>query len=164
VCAYCALLATPFASRTVARVLEHPIHTTLTQLTYDAAGRHVNVAVRAFADDFGTAMARRLHAAAPPDDQAYDAASYAYITAVLALADRGGRALPFEWCGSRRSGGVVWLCLRAQAPQGLGGIRVMNRCLFELFDDQINIVQAQYGDRRITLLFTKDDAARVLPP
>jgi hypothetical protein len=158
------LLGAPLAPRPVERVLEHPIHTTLTQLTYDSAGRRVNVAVRAFADDFGTAVARRLHATAPSDDQAFDAASYAYVTAVLALADRGGRALPLEWCGARRSGGVVWLCLRAPAPKGLGGIRVANRCLFELFDDQINIVQAQYGERRYTLLLTKDDATGVLPP
>jgi hypothetical protein len=41
----------------------------------------------------------------------------------------------------------------------------VNRCLSELFDDQIEMVQAQYGGRRYTLLFTKkDDAASVLPP
>jgi hypothetical protein len=67
------------------------------------------------------------------------------------------------WCGIRRTGDLLWLCLRAPAAQGLSGLRVRVALLFDRYADQINIVQATYGGRRVALLFTSGDEAKPLP-
>lgn len=135
-----------------AAVAVHPLHTTLTQLSYAAADRTVVVSVRAFADDF-RAVAGDVS----------DSAAFGYLTTVLTLSDPAGRTLPLAWCGARRTGDLLWLCLHAPAPRGLAGLRVDARLLFDRFEDQINIVQASYGGRQVSLLFVRGDHPKPLP-
>src|SRR5438093_9650795 len=99
-----------------AAVAVHPLHTTLTQLSYAAADRTVVVSVRAFADDF-RAVAGDVS----------DSAAFGYLTTVLTLSDPAGRTLPLAWCGARRTGDLLWLCLHAPA-RGLAGLRVTPDC------------------------------------
>lgn len=131
----------------------HPLHTTFTELSYSSVDRTVEVSVRAFADDFRAAVGH---------DTA-DAAAFAYFAKVLTINDPEGRALPLSWCGARRTGDLVWLCLRAHGARGLSGVRVRAGMLFDLYRDQINIIQASYDGRRVSLLFTNGDDTKPLP-
>jgi hypothetical protein len=150
-CLFATLLGWP---RTVAEA--HPIHTTLTQLAYDRGARSVTISVRVFADDFGTAIQRHSGGRG-----SFDQAALAYARRTLTLSPGGKKALPLSWCGARQQGIVVWLCLRAPA-RGLEGLVVHNRMHFELFDDQVNIVQATVDGRRRSLLFTRGDRPKRL--
>ena len=134
----------------------HPIHSTLTEITHDPAARTLDVSVRVFADDFGTALQRR---GGPP--RSWEAAAFAYAATHFTLL-AGRRALPFTWCGVRRQGIVMWLCLRAPAPRAAGKLTVHNRMHFELFEDQVNVVQATLGGRRHSVLFTRGDGPKAL--
>jgi hypothetical protein len=134
----------------------HPIHSSLTEIRHDAAARTLNVSVRVFADDFGVALQRR---GGPP--RSWEAAAFAYAATHFILAE-GRRVLPFTWCGARRQGIVVWLCLRAPAPAATGRLVVHNRIHFELFEDQVNVVQATLGGRRQSVLFTRGDGPKPL--
>lgn len=140
----------------------HPLHTTLTVMTHVPAERAVVLSIRVFADDFGTAVARhagRAPAHGPPTDER----TFRYLQSVVTLADRSGRGVPLQWCGLRRTGDLLWLCLKAPAPAGIAGLRMRSGLLFELFDDQVNIVQATYEGRRSSLLFTRGDREKALP-
>jgi hypothetical protein len=130
----------------------HPLHTTLTELSFNAAERTVQVSVRTFADDFRTAAG-----------DVSDSAAFAYLRSALVLSDRDGRVLPLAWCGLRRTTDLLWLCLHAPAPRGLAGVQVRAGLLFDLYRDQINIVQARYGGRQTSFLFSRGDPAKVLP-
>ena len=139
----------------------HPLHTTLTQLSYDASARVLNVSVRVFADDFGSAVmgrAGRTADVAPPDS-----AMQRYVSGRLVLHGPRGEAIPLRWCGKRREGEVMFLCLRATAQPSPAGARMRNALLTEVFADQVNIVQASYGGARRTLLFTPRDGTKPLP-
>ena len=131
----------------------HPLHTTLTQLAYRDADHMVEATVRVFADDFRAALKTDVS----------DSAAVAYLRSTFTLADRTGRPLAIVWCGLRRTGDLLWLCLRAPAAQGLSGLRVRVALLFDRYADQINIVQASYAGRRAALLFTTGDAPKPLP-
>src|SRR2546422_10038296 len=131
----------------------HPLHTTLTRLAYHDADRSVEVTVRVFADDFRAMLARDVT----------DSAAAAYLRSAFTLTDRAGRPLAVVWCGMKRTGDLLWLCLRAPAPGGLSGLRVHARLLFDRYADQINIVQARYGARRVSLLFSRGDLPQPLP-
>lgn len=141
----------------------HPLHTSLTQLTYRAADRAVEISIRAFAEDFHAAVARRPGPQSVQAGEMSDSAAFSYVAAAITLLDRDGRSLPLKWCGLKRIGDLVWLCLEASVPGGLGGLQVSNRVFFDLFADQINIVQASYAGRRESLLFTQGDHAKRLP-
>jgi hypothetical protein len=139
----------------------HPLHTTLTRLSYDASTRVLSVSVRVFADDFGAAVMGRAGAAgaaAPPDS-----AMRRYVAGRFALVSARGTSVPLGWCGMRRDGEALFLCLRAMDQPTPSGARMRNALLAELFADQVNIVQASYGGTTRTMLFTPRDPTKLLP-
>jgi hypothetical protein len=140
----------------------HPIHSTLAEISFDAAAHVATVRVRAFADDFGTAIARwrRLHPRArgtPPDSISLD-----YLAHMVSLESAPSEFSKLEWCGVQQTGAVLWLCLRGHLDHGLEGVRVADRVLNDLFDDEINIVQIENAGRKTSAVFTRKDVAKVL--
>lgn len=129
----------------------HPLHTTLTQLAWRPSDRSVELTIRAFAEDFQAVAGDT------------DSSMAAYLRSAVTLTDRAGHSIPLNWCGVRRTDDVLWLCVRAAAPDGPRGVRLQVRVLFERFGDQINIVQAAYAGRRESLLFVPGDGPRALP-
>ncbi len=148
----------------------HPLHTTLAELSYDPATRVLQVSLRVFTDDFTNAVARRAGerageragvrtvGALPPDS-----AMFRYVAERFAIAAPGAGPLALRWCGVRRSGDVLLLCLRATAVPALAGARVRSALLNESFADQVNLVQATYDGRRQMLLFTPRTGVKPLP-
>jgi len=146
------------------RVLDaHPIHTTLAQLAYDGKSRSVVVSLRVFADDFAIAVGRHSGVAPATDHSVPARAAHEYVRSALSLADARGRPLALEWRGSKRSGEVVWLYLRAPSASAPRGMRVLSALLFEVHTDQVNIVQSTVSGKSTSALFTLGDRARALP-
>ena len=139
----------------------HPLHTTLAELSYDRATRVLNVSLRVFTTDFTAAVARRAGVpgagALPPDS-----AMFRYVAERFAVAAPGAGPAALRWCGVRRSGEVLLLCLRATGVPALAGARVRSALLNESFTDQVNLVQASDGGRRQMLLFTSRDRVKAL--
>ena len=142
--------------------VRHPLHTTLTEISVGTGGT-VQVSIRVFADDFAAAVARHTRTAGASDYTVADSLAYRYASSAFSLGDRSGKPLALEWCGSKRVGDLVWLCLRSVVPVRLSGLEVHNRMHAELYDDQINIVQALYGGQRQSMLFAKGSGAKRLP-
>ena len=155
-CALCvaALAASP-------RLAEaHPLHTTLVQLTYDERAHVLEGSIRVFAGDFAAAVAKHGGAKTPDDDRVTDAAAFAYVSSTLRFTDAAHRPVALQWCGSRRAGDVLWLCVRAASSAPPTALELSDQMLCELFDDQINIVQAVSGEKHASMLFTKGDGAK----
>ena len=138
----------------------HPLHTTLVQLTYDERVRVLESTIRVFAGDFAAAVAKHRGAATPNDDRVSDADAWAYVSSTFRVTDAGGRAVALVWCGSRREGDVVWLCVRASNVAPPNTLKLSDQMLCELFEDQINIVQSAAGSKHTSMLFTKGDGAK----
>lgn len=134
---------------TAALVLWHPIHSSSATLVVDSGSRTVSIVLKAFADDF------------PPG--AEPAAVERYLAARFRIADRAGAPVPLRVTGVRTDGVVISTTLIASAPHGLSGYRIWHGVLAERFPDQVNIVQARYGGRSASLLFTASDSAKQLP-
>ena len=107
----------------------------------------MSIQVRVFVDDFGS---RRCPLAGR--SAAADSAMARYLRGTFALADRTGRPVRLAWAGAEPAGDVILLRLRGEVPGGLAGARVTSLVLCERFEDQVNVVRAEYAGRT-------DDAA-----
>lgn len=134
----------------------HPMHTSVTEISYDAASRTAVIRIRVFADDLAAAVSSDSGSPA-------DSAISRLVRASFTLADRSGRSLPIQWVGAERLGDVVLLRLRAKAPEGLVRAMVLNALFADRFADQVNIVRASYEGHAATLLFTRGAPAKALP-
>ena len=135
----------------------HPMHTTVTEVVQEDASGRVSIQVRVYVDDLQTAVPL------PAGTAAADSATARYLRATFALADHEGRPVRLAWAGAERTGDVILLRLRGEVPGGLAGARVMSLVLCERFEDQVNVVRAEYAARTTTLLFTRGETAKVLP-
>ncbi|MEJ7759124.1 MAG: DUF6702 family protein [Gemmatimonadaceae bacterium] len=149
------------------RVSAHPIHTSLAEVVHEASSRTVRISLRVFVDDYTTASLAHVRwlASRRPPRTAPDGQSpfVTYAQAAFRVTDATGRRIPLTSCGGRRNGDLMWLCLKGSAPRGLSGLSITSHVLFDMYRDQINIVQAAYGGRKTSLLFTRGDGARKLP-
>ena len=138
----------------------HPLHTTLTTVTWDGDRHELAVAVRTFTQDLVDAVA---NAPGSPTTTGSVLASAAcrYAAAALSVRDAAGTALPVARCVTEHAADVTWirLAVPVQRPQGL---RLRNALLFERFPDQINIVQANVAGATRTILFTTGDGPKSL--
>lgn len=146
------------------RAEAHPLHTSLAEVVYDATTGAVQLSLRVFVDDYTRASIafQQKHPSVTPASAAKTQSPLvAYALASLVLSDSRGRRVSFASCGGKRVGDLMWLCFRGQSAPG-GGLHVMSQVLFDNFKDQINIVQASSGDRRVNLLFTPGETAKAL--
>ena len=140
----------------------HPLHTTMTEIVDNPARGTVRATVRVFMDDLSTVIGKRTHGrVTPASGAAWDAASQTYMKSVFSLSDKDGHTLPLQSCGVKRTADLLWFCLEAARPD-VASIRVSANVLCDLYDDQINVVQATVGGARKSLLFTKGDKAKPL--
>lgn len=140
----------------------HPLHTTITEIVEDGAHGTVRATVRVFMDDLATMVKKTTNGRVSPASAAeWDLASQAYIRSAFGLRDKSGRDLPLKSCGVRRTGDLFWYCFEAAVPAA-ALLQVHANVLCDLYDDQVNVVQATVGGSRHSLLFTKGDKFKPL--
>ena len=132
----------------------HPMHTSVTEVVQEDARGDVSIQMRVYVDDLRAAVSLPADA---------DSAIARYLRGTFALADRTGRPVRLTWTGAEPAGDVILLRLRGEVPGGLAGARVTSLVLCERFEDQVNVVRAEYAGRITTLLFTRGETAKALP-
>ena len=140
----------------------HPMHTAVTEVVQEDAGGRTSIQVRVYVDDLQAAVSLPAIPAGT-DSAAIDSMMARYLRATFALADRTGRPVRLAWVGAEQAGDVILLRLRGEVPGGLAGARVTSLVLCERFEDQVNVVRAEYAGRTTTLLFTRGETAKALP-
>jgi len=151
-----AVVAALLVGATPALSWSHPLHTTLADVSIDGDGM-LRVTLRAFADDFSAAVARHAGKPRPADFTVADADVASYVAATVVLQDASGKPVPLVWLGTRRTGDLMWVTVRAPSVRSLKGVRAAYSTLFDAFRDQVNILQANDNGRRHTVLFTASD-------
>lgn len=141
-------------------VYAHPLHTTLTGITFDHQRHTARAVLRVFMDDFGRAVAQHAHVRSPLDVTNGDALRY--VAASFAISGPDSKPLPLSPCGMKRTGDLMWLCVEAVTPLGPDQLTVRDHVLCDLFDDQVNIVQVSLGADKRTILFTPGDGFKSL--
>ena len=131
-------------------ILAHPLHTSMTQISFDAARRNVNVSIRAFADDLSTAA------------KASRSSLAGYAARTFKLTDSRGVAVRLTPCGEKRVGDLVWLCFSGRLDTNADDLRVSSAILFDTYKDQVNVVMLMASKGARNFLFTPGDSPKKL--
>ncbi|MEO8575666.1 MAG: DUF6702 family protein [Gemmatimonadales bacterium] len=151
------LLAAPSAADA------HPLHTSFASIAHDKTTRTLVISLRVFMDDYSRASIQ--YRARPSSANASTQGQSPLISYALAnfhVSDDAGRPLALVSCGGNRSGDLLLLCFKVAMSSPPKSLRVSNTILFEVFKDQINVVQATLGPRKSSALFSPGDGSKQL--
>ncbi len=139
----------------------HRYHTSVTRLEYNAQDHLVEITVQTFADDIEAALKRSGAGNVRLESKKSNELVLDYLRKVFEIRS-GESSLELEWIGMELKGYSVWVYLQAKAPNGLSKTSVRNNLLFEVFPDQVNIVNVIGDGKRASLVFKRGDAVKEL--
>jgi hypothetical protein len=141
----------------------HKYHTSVTRLEYNPKERAAEITIQTFTDDLKDILTKRagknvrLDGGNDADRLAFD-----YLRGAFELKN-GGAKIELQWVGMEVKGETVWLYVLAKMPEGLSKTSLRNAFLFDLFDDQVNIVNVLHGSKKSSLVFKHGEGERQIP-
>lgn len=162
-----AIICVHLCSSVVAAAL-HKFHVSVTQLEFNEKEQAVEITLRVFTDDLENALSQhaqrpiKIDPATANGDKRLVAAILAYLRASFELQSKGRRPVKFSWVGLEEQTNMCWLYIAGKLPGGLEGAHLRNKLFCELFDDQVNIVNAKIQNKQIGLMFEPKDDFRTL--
>lgn len=157
-----AALAMVAASITPRVAEAHPLHTTFVELTFAPQTATITATVKVFADDF-LRRASRGTTVKPNDDAALQRLTQSYLAQTFQLNASSGELVPLRFCGWKRSADLIFICMSGQSKRGIAGLKIRDAILADVFTDQVNVFQAEYGGQRHSLLFLGGAGTKQLP-
>jgi hypothetical protein len=163
-------LALPAAAAAVAlaaslchtpRAEAHKFHTSFTEASYNAEAGTLEVTLRTFPNDLESAVRRRAPATSSPAkdrQKEFEGRVAAYVAETFQLRTAAGDPVKISWVGMDAGVDSAFLYFEARLPSGPGGVQLRNRFLFDLFDDQINLVNLKTKGERTALRFERGKA------
>jgi hypothetical protein len=146
----------------------HKIHVSVTTLEFSQPRQTVEIVIRGFSDDLENALSRRAERAVKIDpatagkDRKVVELVMAYLRSNFELKNKAGRPVTLSWNGIEGQPDMFWIFVRGRAPGGLEGAQLRNKIFCELFDDQVNIVNAKHQGKQIGLMFEAKDDFKIL--
>ncbi len=137
----------------------HPIHMSFTEIRITSS-KSLELSVRVFTDDFSIAAARHSGTRLGADSVIDERSGVAYLLSKIHVSGKSGPPVRLVPCGVARTSDMLRYCFRAVMPSGT--IRVANRVMNEMFDDQVNVVQSITGKKRASRMFVRGDGWKSL--
>lgn len=145
------------------QVCAHKFHASFARMNYNNQDQSLEITLRLFADDLENILSKRAGRHIRIDKTA-DAAqlTLAYLQESFELRGRDGRAKRLRWIGMEPEVDTVWIYIEAKVREDVAELSVRNRILFDLFDDQINLLHARYNGKAADLMFKPGDKFKAL--
>ncbi|HJR06316.1 MAG TPA: DUF6702 family protein [Pyrinomonadaceae bacterium] len=143
----------------------HKFHTSFTEADYNARERSLEITLRTFPDDLENILSRR-NGKTVRLDQKKEAEPLlaAYLQETFQLKNARGEAIKLSWVGMDAGVDSAWLYFEARMPDGFAGATLRNQFMFDLYDDQINLVNVKQDERKRALTFKNGDNFQTLAP
>ena len=146
----------------------HKVHVSVTNLEFEQPKQMVDIVIRVFTDDLENALSRRakqavkIEPATADKDRQFIESVMAYLRSSFELKNKAGRPVILSWEGiegqSEGQADMIWIFVKGRMPGGFESAQIRNKIFCELFEDQVNIVNAKHQGKRIGMMFeSKDD-------
>lgn len=135
----------------------HPFHVSTTEIQHNAAEKTLEISCRIFTDDFEDAL-RKVYKAkadfsAPAMKTAMDELVKKYIPTHLQLSI-DGKAAAIKVLGWEKESEAVFVYMEVDNVPSVKKAEVVNTVLFDLFDDQMNLIHFFVNGNRKSMKLT----------
>ena len=134
----------------VALAAAHKFHTSFAEANYDAKEASLQITLRTFPDDLENILTKRnggKKGVRLDRKQETEPLLVAYLQETFQLKNAKGEIVKLSWVGMDAGVDSAWLYFEAPMPEGPAGAQLRNGFLFDLYDDQINLVNVKHGDK-----------------
>ena len=132
----------------------HPIHVSMTEVTYNNSSDKIELSVRIFTDDLQKAVGLTPNGELPKNYPGAEALIEDYIIKNIALFDTDGQSIPMQYSEAIASGDAIWIYLQADNIKSISDLKMINSVLHDIFDDQTNMVKVT-GKNKATFVMNK---------
>lgn len=141
-----------FNAKNEAHEAMHPYHVSATEIEYNAGKKRLEISSKIFTDDFEAVLMKVYQSKADFADKnlqkQMDELVNRYITTHLAVRSNG-KLMPLQLYGWERDREVIYVYTTANAAAfDAKNVTVENTILYDLFNDQMNIVHFIIGKER----------------
>jgi hypothetical protein len=135
----------------------HKFYASFVTINYNQREQLVEITMRIFPDDLEAALSRQQNKPVHLDkSKSVSAKIMAYLRKSFELR-KNGRLQPLRWIGIDLGTDSAFLYMEVKLPGGLSGAEVRNHFLFEMFDDQTNVVSIKYDGKQLDHVFRRND-------
>jgi hypothetical protein len=144
------------------RASAHRYHTSVTRMEYNGQDKDVEITIQTFVNDVEDILSKRTGARVQLDaGKDAERKVYDYLRSSLELQNPAGKS-ELQWVGMEIKGESLWVYATAQMPKGIAHTSVRNTFLFDLFNDQVNIVNVISGGKKTGLVLKGDVRCQML--
>lgn len=126
--------------------LFHPLHLSVSDVVYKPESKSLEITQRLFSDDLEDALrtfsGRKVDVLNPPDPERLSALIGDYLLENFRLQLNGKPVQP-NYLGYEIEGEAVWVYLEVPGVRRVREIGIQNTAFFELFDDQVNLINVE---------------------
>ena len=132
----------------------HAYHASITELRYNAAKQQLELATKVFTDDFekGLSEGRPAHVDLQTAGPAGTIIAAEYLRRTLVLKTTAGAPLPLQFLGMQPEKDSYWLYSKVAVAGNVTGVQIRDAVLLDAFADQMNIVNAEAGGKKLSAL------------
>jgi hypothetical protein len=135
----------------------HPFHVSTTEIQHNASEKTLEISCRIFTDDFESALSKvyktKTDFSAPAMKTAMDDLVKKYIPGHLQISV-DGKPVSLKVLGWEKESEAVFVYLEADNIPSVKKVEVVNSILFDLFDDQMNLVHFFVNGNRKSIKLT----------
>ncbi|HEY0319602.1 MAG TPA: DUF6702 family protein [Pyrinomonadaceae bacterium] len=141
----------------------HKFYTSISHAEYNPETKSLEIVARVFSDDLELALTRR-NSKAIYLDSTKEVSAYivAYLKETFEVKGVDEKRKEIKWVGLETKVDTTWLYFEIKMPEGLKGTELRNRLFFELFSEQVNIVNIKDADNKFDLVFKRGDEFKSL--
>lgn len=129
----------------------HPFHVSVTEIHHNAKEQALEVSCKIFTDDFEKALAQKFRARVDLGRQemhvAMDTLVKRYLAETISIRP-GGKATHYNYLGFELDQEAVYCYFEIPGVSSLQKLDVSNLILYDLFDDQMNIIHVTVNGKR----------------
>ena len=131
----------------------HPFHVSVVEINHNPADSVMEISCKIFTDDFERILVKNYKSKVdlinPPDRKATDKLVYDYIkTHLLVKADDKSQTL--SYLGFERDNDAIYVYVEITKIPAVKKVEVSTTLMYDLFDDQTNLVHVMVGGNRKT--------------
>lgn len=160
------LLASLIALTSSKPTMAHDFHTSLTEVNYNPKTQSLEITIRVFTDDFERALTD-INSNKPVNIKPTDLSTHPLILKYLrqhfALISPEKKPLLYDFLGKEIELDATWLYIEIPNATNLRGYTIRNSILTELFDDQTNLLNLIYPDKKKSFVFDTKTKSAVYP-